>query len=303
MSIYIGIDGGGTTTRILIESAGGPPQYFECNVSIKARHGNFEPSAIALLFLLHSKLGDDLSDVHAIAIGLSGMSRTEDQEALKQAIHGIPELSQVKLHVETDATLTLAAVIPEGEPGILLIAGTGSVIFYQPRGGTPRRIGGWGPTLSDEGSGYRLGLRVLRRYVHVLDGIVPHDALSEAIANRLPPEAREDRFALSRLVEQEPSLVASLARDVLDAAMDPLSDIDVLREEFIELILMVLPICSFEIMNSPRPYNLYLSGSVAKHPMTIEVLKRGFDESDVYFIPVDDHVPCMKALEIAKGIV
>ena len=231
------------------------------------------------------------------------MSQAEDQEALKKAIHNCPEFARVMLHVESDATLTFASVVPPGEPAILLIAGTGSVIFYQPYGGEPRRIGGWGPTLSDEGSGYRIGLRALRHYIHVLDGITPPDVLSDGIANRLPLLLREDRLAISQLVNQNPSFVASLAQDTLEAMIDPANNRDVLRDEFIELILMIFPLLAPNVMNCPTPYHLYLSGSIAKHWLTIEALTIGLGETDVEYIPVEDHLPSMRALYLSHTLI
>ena len=302
MSTYIGIEGGGTSTRIMVQHDTGTPQYFEEKRSFKVRNRNFAESAEILHGILSRLLSDSLENISAIAIGLSGMSQTEDQEALKQAIHNYLDLAHVMLHVESDATLTFASVAHPGEPAILLIAGTGSVIFYQPYGGEPRRIGGWGPTLSDEGSGYRIGLRALRHYIHVLDGIAPPDVLSGSIANRLPLLVREDRLAISQLVNQDPSFVASLARDVLEAGIDPSNDRDVLRDEFIELILMIIPLLSPNVMNCPKPYRLYLSGSIAKHWLTIEALTIGLGETDVEYIPVEDHVPSMRALYLSHTL-
>src|ERR1700733_11087699 len=167
---YIGIDGGGTTTRVLVQHNDEPPDYFERPVSLKVRNRDFEASAEKLKEVLSSlpTMAECLvlskypnsalcTQRFALAIGLSGMSRDEDQELLKSAISSLPEFASAKLHIESDATLTLKAVLPEGNEGILLIAGTGSVILYQPGGKAPRRIGGWGPLLSDDGSGYRIG--------------------------------------------------------------------------------------------------------------------------------------------------
>ncbi|HZK75566.1 MAG TPA: BadF/BadG/BcrA/BcrD ATPase family protein, partial [Candidatus Kapabacteria bacterium] len=180
--MYIGIDGGGTKTRLFVQAATGEdPRYFEFPISLKVQNGDFAASARQLQALILDLLSGKNSDSPirpirpmgpigpmAIVMGLSGMSQSEDQEALKNAILSLHEFTNSKIHIESDATLTLKTVLAEGEEGILLIAGTGSVVFYQPSGGPAHRIGGWGPLLSDEGSGYRIGLRALRQYIEVL---------------------------------------------------------------------------------------------------------------------------------------
>lgn len=341
---YIGIDGGGSTTRIFMQRGDAAPEYFEFPVSLKVGDGDFATSAQRLKEVLSAecsvlRTGGD--SAISIAIGLSGMSRAENQDALKAAIRAIPELAAAKLHIESDATLTLKAAIPNGEPGILLIAGTGSVVYYQTEassrdhawphaGGHLGRLGGWGPMLSDEGSGYRIGLRALRRYIGVLDGVYPrasahaasahaagaHAALSAAIAQRLLPEEREDRQAITRRAASDPAFVASFARDVFDAASSPTMPalegargawgqawsrpLDLIHEELVDLFVIILSVIRSNALSGQKPYKLYLSGSIAKHPITQEAIRMSFEESDLTLVLVDDRAPCAKALEIAR---
>jgi N-acetylglucosamine kinase-like BadF-type ATPase len=305
MKFRIGIEGGGSTTRVLAQKDDWPPDYMEAPISVKVRNGDFRASAVELAEFLEPVLPlpeNIFSPTVSIAMGLSGMSREEDQEALKQAIRAIPELSKAKFHVESDATLTLSAVLPEGEEGILLIAGTGSVVFFQPRGGTPRRLGGWGPLISDEGSGYRIGLRALNYYLRVLDGVYPPEPLSVVIANLLPEKLREDRIGIARLAERDATFVASLTPYAF-AASEPLGPVrDLVYEELIDLVTLIFPVFFPNVMSGEVPYKLFLCGSIAKHPIMLDILGNAFDDTDIAPIQVDDRVPCMKALEIARGL-
>jgi N-acetylglucosamine kinase-like BadF-type ATPase len=349
VTTYIGIDGGGSTTRMMVRHGddrsspgddrsspgddrsspnGAAPEYYEIPVSLKVRDGDYASSAARLKEVLRSPPAPTLGMISgteitasaqrrrvprhdlkhsalSIAIGLSGMSRAEDQASLAAAIHAIPAMRDARLHIESDATLTLKAAIPNGEPGILLIAGTGSVIYYRTADGDVRRIGGWGPILSDEGSGYRIGLRALRRYMGVLDGVYPGAALSSAIAARLAatlsPQERDDRSAIARLVLRDPAFVASLARDVFEAAETLPGVRDLIHEEMVDLFTSLSSIVFSGVMGSSRPYTLYLSGSIAKHPITQEAIRMSFEESDLALVLVDDLAPCAKALEIARN--
>lgn len=96
-------------------------------------------------------------------------------------------------------------------PGIVLIAGTGSVAYLF-RGQSVLRAGGWGPQIGDEGSGYAIGQAAMRRVMRMYDGREPMDkAFYDCIlkhyhidlATKLIAAAREDR-----------AVVASCARAV-----------------------------------------------------------------------------------------
>ncbi len=302
MSIYVGVEGGGTKTRILIQRGDAAPSYHEFEVSLKVRDNDWSASSDALGTVLTELLGKDISQVTAVAVGLSGMSRTEDQDAWKSSARANPAFTNVNLHIETDATLTLSAVLGESEEGIVLIAGTGSVLFFQPHGGAPRRIGGWGSLLSDEGSGYRIGLRVLSYYIRVLDGVYPPDELSQGILLRLPEEIRENRMEIVKLAERDSAFVSSLAPIAFELSQQLAPAHDLVYEELIELAMLVFPVFAANVMSGKKPYKLFLSGSIAKHPIMIDVLQNGFEETDITLIPVEDHLPCLKALEIARWL-
>ena len=61
----------------------------------------------------------------------------------------------------SDVELAHAAAF-SGGPGILVIAGTGSIAIARDRRGRWRRAGGWGQLLGDEGSGFWIGRAALR---------------------------------------------------------------------------------------------------------------------------------------------
>ena len=65
--------------------------------------------------------------------------------------------------------------------GILLVAGTGSVVLARDPTGKRAIVGGWGAALDDEGSGYRIGLDGLRAVMRSVDGRAGKTALTEAL--------------------------------------------------------------------------------------------------------------------------
>ncbi|MDT8341451.1 MAG: BadF/BadG/BcrA/BcrD ATPase family protein, partial [Longimicrobiales bacterium] len=82
--------------------------------------------------------------------------------------------------VGTDAEAAFHDAFPAGA-GILLLAGTGSVAWGRSRAGTVARVGGWGPQLGDEGSGFALGMAALGAVLRAEDGRGPATALRAAV--------------------------------------------------------------------------------------------------------------------------
>jgi N-acetylglucosamine kinase-like BadF-type ATPase len=73
------------------------------------------------------------------------------------------------LLVVNDALVALVAGVGS-EPGVVLIAGTGSIAYGVNPAGLAARAGGWGFVLGDEGSGYWIGRQALAAVVREADG-------------------------------------------------------------------------------------------------------------------------------------
>ncbi len=66
-----------------------------------------------------------------------------------------------------------------GGPGILIIAGTGSNVLGRAADGTMYQVGGWGPAIGDEGSGFWIGQEALRAGFWAKDRSIPTNLLAE----------------------------------------------------------------------------------------------------------------------------
>ena len=75
-------------------------------------------------------------------------------------------IKQVVYHGE--AELALAAAFAEN--GVVALSGTGSDVFMVSNGRRLGTVGGWGPLLGDEGSGYDIGLKTLKAAIYAQDG-------------------------------------------------------------------------------------------------------------------------------------
>lgn len=175
MKCLIGIDGGGTKTHGIIASSDGKILGEITSGSANFQMIGVEPVArllVELIYKLTSEAGCKVSDVEVAVIGLTGAGRDRDREKI---LNGLVEYAKRKnlpipeLVIETDARIALEGAFM-GEPGIILIAGTGSVMFAKDLEGKIHRVGGWGRFIGDEGSAFVIGREALRAVAKYIDG-------------------------------------------------------------------------------------------------------------------------------------
>ena len=158
----IGIDGGGTKTAaviadvqgtILARRSGGPANFHISGVERASR------TIVALMKDCCVSAGCSLNDVGASIIGLAGAGRAGDKKEIAKGILKVASSKNVKLRnlsIESDARVALEGAF-KGGPGIVVIAGTGSIVYGKDVNGNIHRAGGWGRILGDEGSGFSIG--------------------------------------------------------------------------------------------------------------------------------------------------
>lgn len=164
-------------------------------------------------------------------LGFSG--GPEDKEAILRAI-----LSTGRMLVTHDALIALSGAMAGG-PGIIVIAGTGSIAFGRNGEGRIARAGGWGYIFGDEGGGFDLTRQALRAALRLEEGWGRPTILRELLLQATEARDANDllhRFyttefprpqiaALSRLVDQAAQAGDRVARELLDGAAEKLAGI------------------------------------------------------------------------------
>ena len=198
MRLFLGVDAGGTRTtfvladadRELARSVTGTIKLMRTDVSTAT--ANLE----AALASLASQSDTSMQHVTSTCVGAAGYTVPLVSEWL--AVN-FAERVGGRFALAGDVEIALDAAF-EGEPGVLVLAGTGSNVAGRLGSGAIVTVGGWGPALSDQASGHNLGrggLRaaVLERDEHgssaLLDAILAHWKLTEfqqlvEFANRHP---------------------------------------------------------------------------------------------------------------------
>ena len=158
---FLGVDGGqSSTTAVIGDDTGlviGVGHGGPCNhVSAPEGRAKFVAAIRASLQGACAQAGLNPENVRfaGACLGLSG--GPADKESI---LHEI--LASDRTLVTNDA-LTALAGATAGEPGLVVIAGTGSIAFGRNAAGRTARAGGWGYLFGDEGGGFWIARQALR---------------------------------------------------------------------------------------------------------------------------------------------
>ena len=207
---YLGIDGGGSKTTVVIVDAEG----------VEYGRGTGGPGNIATLpvdTLRHSLHEAYMSACNTaqmpmefhfsgICAGMAGFSAEAKRPGFIALVQS--EVNSSTCTLEPDFVIAYWGAT-YGEPGIVVIAGTGAVVYGRNEQGQTEREDGLGFLLGDRGSGFNLGLRVLR---YTLDQWKQgkSDALTRAVIQHTDASSQE-QIVQWLYGEFNPARVASLA--------------------------------------------------------------------------------------------
>jgi N-acetylglucosamine kinase-like BadF-type ATPase len=178
--LYLGIDGGQSSTKALLADEtgkiigrghGGP-----CNHAGSAEgRAKFLSAVGDCLRQAYHEAGLESTSVRfaSVCLGLSG--GIEDKEA-----HTRELIASGRYKFTLDAEIALLGGTG-GEPGIIIIAGTGSIAFGRNAHMQTARAGGWGYIFGDEGGGFDLAKQGLRRALEYEEGWGSPTSLHKAL--------------------------------------------------------------------------------------------------------------------------
>lgn len=217
---FLGIDGGGTKTHAVITDASCKIIGEAVSASANALRVGLEEAVSNIDHAVTEaclQAGIESSEIASACAALAGISHPIHYHTMKDALDDRLRLSHLEL--VTDARAALEGAL-DGQPGVVLIAGTGSIAMGVNRAGEQSRSGGWGPTLGDEGSGYDIARQALKAVISSFDGRAPKTLLTERVCRKLGIAGAKDLPGVIYNSDSESVEIASLARLVAEAASE-----------------------------------------------------------------------------------
>jgi N-acetylglucosamine kinase-like BadF-type ATPase len=211
---FIGVDGGGTHARAVVVSEAGRELARRTGSAGLVDPEDPGSAAAAVAQLVRDVLRDaGAPSAAALCCGLAGAGRPQEREAVRIAL--TLEHVAERVAVIGDAEAAMADAFPEG-PGVLLVAGTGSIAWARTADGEVLRVGGWGQLLGDEGSGYDTAIRGLRAVARAADGRIAETALTSVLLVAARVQDPNDLIAWAAAASK--AQIAALAPAVLTCA-------------------------------------------------------------------------------------
>jgi N-acetylglucosamine kinase-like BadF-type ATPase len=218
--LFLGIDGGGTKTQAVITDS-------SFRILGEGNSGGSNPLRVGLdEAIAHveeavsdacAEAGVKLGDITSACAAIAGINHPIHYHTMKDALDRSIRLAALDL--VTDAKAALQGAL-DGKAGVTIIAGTGSIAMGVNESGEEARSGGWGPTLSDEGSGYDIARSALRAIISSFDGRSPRTVLAEKICRRLGIATPSDLPGVIYNSDSETVEIAGLAELVDEAALE-----------------------------------------------------------------------------------
>lgn len=187
MRYVAGLDGGGTKTAVTVADENGVVVHTFTSGAINY-NGQDEASirrSFQEIFQTIADICGGLEQCAQICIGAAGLSNPTVAARLTSNIRECGYQGGLLINGDQEAALCGAL---EGEYGIILIAGTGSICFGQNEAGLSHRTGGFGYLIDDEGSGYSIGRDLLTAVVRAHDGRSPETVITGMVYQQLQVE-------------------------------------------------------------------------------------------------------------------
>jgi glucosamine kinase len=175
MAIFLGIDGGGSKTSCVIGDE-------NCVLGAGAAGGSnvVRVGEAAAREALSAAIGQACDAAHITTaqmsrtcIGVAGAARPQIREVIRRVL---AEIVSCETEIAADMVIALEAAFG-GDPGVIVIAGTGSIAYGANAEAQTARAGGWGFAISDEGSGHWIGRAAVGAVMRACDqGVGPEDS-------------------------------------------------------------------------------------------------------------------------------
>ena len=213
--LLIGIDGGGTHSTAAAAWPDGRIAGVAYGDGLNYHHIGIEKVRLRLEDMVSRLCAQTGARCPLVCVGMSALDAPADDQTLDRFAAGCLERDQLDL--QSDAYAALMG-FTRGNPGMIVICGTGSMLLMLDENGTQHVSGGWGYLLSDEGSGYTLAREALLAVIDESEGLGNATRLTAHALHYFAVSA--PRMIIDRIYAPDftPDRLAGFARHVLAEA-------------------------------------------------------------------------------------
>ena len=201
----LGIDGGGASLKISeVTEAGANRKIYHVGANLLVAQHNLER--------LFRMLKKNFGAVDAISCACSGAGDKSRKERLRTILRD--QFPNAILEVMSDAEGTYTACLGS-RPGVVVISGTGSIVYGKDATGRSYRAGGWGYIFDDEGSAFWIAKELVRKSLQFRDGLVTYDPIFDILLPHFKVQSVEALVGLQMDLEFR-AKIASVTKTALE---------------------------------------------------------------------------------------
>lgn len=238
--VVCGVDGGGTSTRVLIatlegavlgEGRSGSGNLHDVGEDVLGAHIDEAWRAA------WEQAGEPPRAAERVFCAMASVGTPGNRTTIEALVARVGLAPAGRVRVDIDLVGALAGGLGD-RPGIALIAGTGSSCFGRDAGGAVRQVGGWGSLLDDIGGATWMGTQAMVAAVRAHDGRDPATALERRVMEHFDIDVmrellplidadgrtRARRAELARLVTEEAAAGDRKAQAILRAGAEGLAE-------------------------------------------------------------------------------
>ena len=295
-SLYIGIDGGGTHSTAAAVRPDGSIAALAFGDGLNFHNSGVEPVRIRLEGMVEElcqKAGVPVENAMVCA-GMSALDLPADEPTTRLFTSGILSFEQLDLQSDAYAALMGCTL---GEPGLIVICGTGSMLVLVDSEDRQIPGGGWGYLLGDAGSSYTLAREGLIAAIDALEGVGDETPLREDALSFFGVHANP-RAMIDQVYAPEfgPEKLAAFARFVLTRANegDPIA-YEIVRRNMKRLGLLAVRM----LQKDEKAHRIGLYGGVFAHnPFAREL----FEQTVLEHVPAAQFCPVLFPPELGAVI-
>ncbi|WP_221565401.1 N-acetylglucosamine kinase [Alkalihalobacillus sp. TS-13] len=284
---YLGIDGGGSKTTVaLVDDRG---ELIACHhggpsnpVSVTLKE--IEQTIDDLFGQLKRNHAEQYSQIKSVCAGIAGTENSYSKDELRLLLKSkFPEGTTVQLCHDA---LTALYSGTNGEPGIVNIAGTGSITFGVTADKNVVRSGGWGYLLDHTGSGFGIGRLALQKVFEAYDGFTQPTILTDFVLKRFGISSPPGLISVIYGTNESRSRIASVCEDVFAAArLEDKDAVDIVKQAADEIAKSISHIIHnhFKELDQTK---VVLTGSVFKsRDLLLPLLQKNLPDGVQLILP------------------